>query len=163
MLSAIVAIGNNSVIGKGNKLIWHIPEDLKRFKEITLGHNLIMGRKTFQSLPGILPKRKHIVITRDKDFKVEDPRVLVVHSLDSLKEYVYSKEENFVVGGGEIYKFLLPYTEKLYITRVHEDFHGDTFFPDYAETDWKIVFQEKGLKDEKNPYNYEYLIYERRD
>ena len=104
MISIIVAIANDNVIGKDNKLIWHISEDLKRFKRITNNHKMIMGRKTFQSLPGVLPNREHIIITRDSNFNVDSNQVSICHDLDSLiKKYENSEEEVFIIGGAEIY------------------------------------------------------------
>ena len=103
MLSIIVAVAKNNVIGKDNKLIWHLPEDLKRFKRITTGHTIIMGRKTFESLGRVLPNRKHIVLSKDKDFKVDDENVQVINDISLLGEYISSEEENFVIGGASIY------------------------------------------------------------
>ena len=161
MLTAVVAVANNNAIGKDNDLLVKIPRDLKRFKDITTGHTMILGRKNFESLPRVLPNRHHIILTRNKDFKVEDDRVTVIHSINDLKPYIESKEEYFVVGGGEIYKQLLPYTDKVYLTRVHADFKADTVFPELKEDEWEIIHKEKGIKDEQNPYDYEYIDYKR--
>ncbi|MBU3228251.1 dihydrofolate reductase [Clostridium algidicarnis] len=161
MLTAVVAVANNNAIGKDNDLLVKIPRDLKRFKDITTGHTMILGRKNFQSLPRVLPNRHHIVLTRDKDFKVEDDRVTVIHSTEDLKPYIESKEEYFVVGGGQIYKLLLPYTDKVYITKVNATLYADTFFPDLKEDQWEITHKEKGIRDEQNPYDYEYINYKR--
>ncbi|MBB6632295.1 dihydrofolate reductase [Clostridium algidicarnis] len=161
MLTAVVAVANNNAIGKDNDLLVKIPRDLKRFKDITTGHTMILGRKNFQSLPRVLPNRHHIVLTRDKDFKVEDDRVTVIHSTEDLKPYIESKEEYFVVGGGQIYKLLLPYTDKVYITKVNAALDADTFFPDLKEDEWEITYKEKGIRDEQNPYDYEYIDYKR--
>ncbi len=161
MLTAVVAVANNNAIGKDNDLLVKIPRDLKRFKDITTGHTMILGRKNFESLPRVLPNRHHIILTRNKDFKVEDDRVTVMHSINDLKPYIESKEEYFVVGGGEIYKQLLPYTDKVYLTRVHADFKADTVFPELKEDEWEIIHKEKGIKDEQNPYDYEYIDYKR--
>ena len=136
MLSLIVAIAENNVIGKDNKLIWHISEDLKRFKSITSGNTMLMGRKTFESLPGVLPGRKHIIITRDDKYTVDSEQVSVINDLDSfIRTHENSDDEIFVIGGAEIYKQLLPHCQKLYLTKVHESFDGDTYFPeiDYSE------------------------------
>lgn len=162
MLSIIVAIANNNVIGKDNKLIWHLPEDLKRFKELTTGKTIIMGRKTFESLGRVLPNRKHIVITRNKDLKIESDMVHIITDTNELEQYINSKEEAFVIGGGTIYKMLMPYAEKLYITKINENFEGDTYFPEIDEKEWKIESKEKGKTDEKNPYKYEYITYIRK-
>lgn len=161
MLSIIVAVAENSVIGKDNKLIWHLPEDLKRFKKLTTGHTIIMGRKTFESLGRVLPNRKHVILCNDMELNIEDENVEVLEDISMLKQYIDSTEENFVIGGATIYKLLLPYANKIYLTLIHEKFEGDVFFPEIDEGEWKIVETEKGLKDEKNPYDYEYITYTR--
>ncbi|MCI8396221.1 MAG: dihydrofolate reductase [Clostridia bacterium] len=159
MLSIIVAIAKNNAIGKDNKLIWHLPEDLKRFKELTTGKTIIMGRKTFESLGRVLPNRKHIVITRNKDLKIENEMVECITDTKELEQYINSKEELFVIGGATIYKMLMPYTKKMYITKIDEEFEADTYFPVIDEKEWKVENREKGKKDEKNPYEYEYITY----
>ncbi|GKU27370.1 dihydrofolate reductase [Clostridium folliculivorans] len=158
MLSIIAAISENGVIGNNNDLIWHLPADLKRFKKITSGHTVILGRKTFQSLPGVLPNRYHIIITKDKNFFVEDENVEVVNSLDEIiTRFSNTEDEVFIIGGGEIYSQLLPYTSKLYITKVKKHFDGDTFFPDIDDSSWNIVEQEIGVEDERNTIPYEFI------
>ena len=123
MISIICAIARNNVIGNNNSMIWHIPSDLKRFKSITSGSTIIMGRKTFESLPGVLPKRKHIVITRDKNYTVNNESIEVLHSVDDvLKKYENSNEEVFIIGGGQIYKEFLPHANKLYLTILKQEF-----------------------------------------
>ncbi len=159
MLSIIVAIAKNNAIGKDNKLIWHLPEDLKRFKELTTGKTIIMGRKTFESLGRVLPNRKHIVITRNKDLKIENEMVECITDTKELEQYINSKEELFVIGGATIYKMLMPYTKKMYITKIDDEFEADTYFPVIDEKEWKVENREKGKKDEKNPYEYEYITY----
>lgn len=162
MLSIIVAVAKNNVIGKDNKLIWHLPEDLKRFKRLTTNHNIIMGRKTFESLGRVLPNRKHIVLCNDAELNVNDEKVNIIDDVSKLDEYINSNEENFVIGGASIYKLLLPKTEKLYITKINQEFEGDVYFPEIKEDEWKIIEREKGLKDDKNPYDYEYVTYVRK-
>ena len=159
MLSIIVAVAKNNVIGKDNKLIWHLPEDLKRFKRLTTGHNIIMGRKTFESLGRVLPNRKHIILCNDAELNIEDENVEVLDDVSKLEKYINSDEENFVIGGASIYKLLLPKAEKLYITEINQEFEGDVYFPEIKEDEWKIIEREQGLKDEKNPYDYEYVTY----
>lgn len=159
MLSIIVAVAENNVIGKDNKLIWHLPEDLKRFKKLTTGHTIIMGRKTFESLGRILPNRKHVILCNDMELNIEDENVEVLEDISMLKQYIDSTEENFVIGGATIYKLLMPYANKLYLTLIHEEFEGDVYFPEIKEKDWKVIEREKGLKDEKNPYDYEYITF----
>lgn len=162
MLSIIVAVANKQVIGKDNQLIWHLPEDLKRFKKLTTGHTIIMGRKTFESLGRILPNRKHVILCNDAQLNIQDENVEILEDIYLLKPYIESQEEYFVIGGATIYKLLMPYTQKMYITKIHEDFEGDVYFPEIKEQEWKIIQTEKGLKDNKNPYDYEYITYERK-
>lgn len=155
MLSIIVAVGNDNAIGKDNNLLWHIPEDLKRFKRITDGKTIIMGRKTFESLPRVLPNRFHVVLTRDESFKVEHEDVKVIHSLEEIKTYINSEEEAFIIGGGEIYKLLMPYAQKLYLTRVYKSYDADTFFPNIDMNEWSVSYNE--LHDENEELKYEYI------
>ena len=162
MLSIIVAKAKNNIIGKDNKLLWKLPADLQRFKELTTGHIIIMGRKTFESLGRVLPNRKHIVFTQNPDFKVNDENVQVVHSMLEIQEYIESEEECFVIGGAMIYNLLMPYVNKMYITQIDKDFEGDAFFPRIDETKWKEVEREKGVKDENNNLEYEFISYEKK-
>ena len=162
MLSTIVAIANNNVIGKDNKLIWHLPEDLKRFKQITTGKNIIMGRKTFESLGRVLPNRKHIILCNDMEMDIDNENVEILDDISKLDKYINSDEENFVIGGATIYKLLMPYVNKLYITKINEDFVGDVYFTEIKEEEWKEISKEKGLKNDENPYDYEYITYVRK-
>ena len=162
MLSIIVAKAQNNIIGKDNKLLWHISEDLKRFKDITTGHTIIMGRKTFESLGRVLPNRKHIVFTQNPDFKVNDENVKIVHSMLEIQEYIENKEENFVIGGAMIYNLLMPYANKMYITEIHKDFEGDTVFPKINLDIWEEVSREKGEDIEQNNLEYDFVVYERK-
>lgn len=161
MLSIIVAKAKNNIIGKDNKIIWNLPEDLKHFKELTTGHTIIMGRKTFESLGGVLPNRKHIIFSQNPDFKVNNENVEVVHSLLQIQDLIEGEEEAFVIGGAMIYNFLMPYVKKMYVTEINEEFDGDSFFSKINENTWKEVNREKGIKDEKNNLDYEFVIYER--
>lgn len=162
MLSIIVAIANENVIGKDNKLIWHLPEDLKRFKRLTTGHTIIMGRKTFESLGRILPNRKHIILCNDATMNIEDENVEILEDISLLDKYINSEEENFVLGGATIYKLLMPYCNKMYITKINQSFVGDVYFPEIKEDEWKILKKEKGIKNEANPFDYEYIDYIRK-
>ena len=162
MLSTIVAIANNNVIGKDNKLIWHLPEDLKRFKQITTGKNIIMGRKTFESLGRVLPNRKHIILCNDMEMDIDNENVEILDDISKLDKYINSGEENFVIGGATIYKLLMPYVNKLYITKINQDFEGDVYFPEIKEAEWEEISKEKGLKNDENPYDYEYITYVRK-
>ena len=148
-VNAIDAIGKNRELGKSNNLLWRIPHDLARFKRITMGHPIIMGRKTFESIGKPLPGRPNIIITRDKSFEAEG--CLVTHSiedaLDEAKEL--DDDEVFIIGGGEIYKQALPQTDKLYLTLIHDEKEGDVFFPDYSEFTKETFCEEhehEGLK-----------------
>lgn len=161
MLSIIVAVANNNVIGKNNTLIWHLPEDLKRFKKLTTGHTIIMGRKTFESLGRVLPNRKHIVLSTNKEYKIDNENVEVIYNISDLEKYQNDQEEHFIIGGAKIYSLLLPYAEKMYITKINENFEGDVYFPSINEDEWKEVFKEKGKRNEKNDFDYEYINYER--
>lgn len=158
MISISVAVANNNVIGKDNKLLWHISEDLKRFKSITSNKKMIMGRKTFESLPGILPNREHIVVTRDVTFKVDSDKVTLVHDLNLLlKDYSKCEDEIFVIGGAEIYKQLLPYTQKIYLTKIDETFDGDTYFPEINYDEFKAEYTSEKFTDEKNGLHYTFI------
>lgn len=146
MISIIVAKTIKNYIGKDNKLLFHISEDLKRFKEITNGHKIIMGRKTFESLPKVLDNRDHIIITRDKDYKVNSNKIEISNNIEEIVEkYQNSNEEVFVIGGGEIYNQLLPYTNKLYLTIIESDIEGDTKFPLLNINDWNAVYRKRVL------------------
>jgi len=158
MISIIVAIAQNDVIGKDNKLLWHISEDLKRFKRITTNKKMIMGRKTFESLPGILPNREHIVVTRDKNYTVDSNQVTIVHDLNPLLDkYSSCEEQIFVIGGAEIYKQLLPYAQKLYLTKIGTSFEGDTYFPKINYNDYKTEYISEQFTDEKSGLNYTFI------
>lgn len=161
MLSMIVAIANNNVIGKENKLLWNIPEDLKRFKEITTGKTIIMGRNTFESLGKILPDREHVVLCSSGELEVDSSDVKIVKGTYELEEYINSSKECFVIGGGIVYRILMKYANKLYITKINEDFEGDTYFPEINENEWEIIDRQVGIKNDENPYDYEYITYAR--
>ena len=158
MLSIIVAKASNDIIGGDNKLLWHISEDLKRFKEITSNHTIIMGRKTFESLPKVLPNRHHVILTSNKNYKVDSDSVTIVNNIEEIVDkYKDSVEEAFIIGGGEIYKTLMPYTKKLYLTRVYKDFEGDTTFPSINYDEWKVVNKSDIKVNEKDNLNYDFI------
>ena len=162
MLSIIVAVAKNNVIGKDNKLIWHLPEDLKRFKRITTNKNIIMGRKTFESLGRVLDNRKHIILCNDMEMNIDNENVLVLDDISKLDSYINSSEESFVIGGATIYKLLMKYCNKLYVTHIDEDFEGDVYFPDIDMNDWEVENKEIGVKNMDNPYSYRYVTYVRK-
>lgn len=162
MLSIIAAISSNNVIGKNNKLLWHIPMDLKRFKNITTGKTIIMGRKTFESLPGVLPKRHHVIITRNKDYMVNDENIEIVNCLkDALTKYENSEEEVFIIGGGEIYKELLPKVNKIYLTKLNKAYEGDTYFPKINPFEWRELERIDVLENDSNPTSFSFVTLER--
>lgn len=161
MLSIIVAVAENNAIGKDNDLIWYISDDLKRFKRLTTGHTILMGRKTYESLPnGALPKRENVVITRDKNLKLD--KCTMLYSIeDAIERYAQSEEEIFVIGGGSIYEKLLPYANKIFLTKVHSSFEADVFFPEIDEKKWKLVTEEHHEKGEKNEFDFSFIDLER--
>lgn len=161
MISLLVAMDRNHVIGFENDMPWHIPNDLKFFKNKTNGHSIVMGRKTFESLGRVLPNREHIVLSRSQISLPEEVKLI-----NDLKVVLEWNEENpdkeiFIIGGGDIYKQMLPFADRMYITSINESFKGDTFFPRFNESDWKLTSKEKGIKDDKNPYDYYFLQYNR--
>ena len=162
MLSIIVAIAKNNAIGKDNKLLWHLPEDLKRFKRLTTGHNIIMGRKTFESLGRVLPNRHHIILCNDAKLNIQDENVEILDDISKLDKYINSEEENFVIGGATMYKLLMPYAKKMYITEIDKDFDGDVYFPEISLNEWKATEREQGPEDNENDFEYEYVTYERK-
>ena len=161
MLSIIVAKAKNNIIGKNNELVWHLPEDLKHFKELTTGHTIIMGRKTYESLGKPLPNRKHIIFSQNPDFKVHEENVQGVHSLLEIQDLIEGKEEAFVIGGAMIYNFLMPYVKKMYVTEIKQEFDGDAFFPIIDSEKWKETSRTTGIKNEENNLDYDFVTYEK--
>lgn len=160
MVTIIAAIAANNALGKDNQLIWHLPVDLKRFKKTTLNHAVIMGRKTYESLGKPLPNRANILITRDENYKAEG--CLVVNSVkEALKAAAEVDENPFILGGAEIYKQAMPFTDKLDITFVHHQFEADVFFPEIDKTIWKETSRENFKADENNKYDYSFVTFER--
>lgn len=160
ILSLIVATDEENGIGKDNQLMWHLPKDLKFFKNTTSGHTVIMGRKTFDSIGKPLPKRRNIVITRQKNLSISG--VEIFNTLADALEACADEEEVFVVGGGEIYKQALPLAHKLYQTKVHHIFNADTFFPEINPLEWELISREDHAKDEQHPYSFSFLISSKR-
>jgi len=157
MISLIFAMGKNNALGYNNKMPWHLPADFAYFKNVTMGKPVIMGRKTFESIGKPLSGRINIVISRSKSFSHEG--CLVVESVDKAIEQAKDKD-SFIIGGADIYKAFLPIADRLYITEIDADFEADTFFPNIDYSKWKLISNEHGVKDEKNPYNYKFLVYE---
>ncbi|MBU2632580.1 dihydrofolate reductase [Patescibacteria group bacterium] len=162
-ISLIVAVDNKNGMGKVGKMPWHVPADLKRFKELTTGKIIIMGRKTFDSIGRILPNRTNIIITRDKDYKVGG--AVVVNSLEEaikLSKQKLTSQKNldsgiFIIGGGEIFRQSMKIADRIYLTKIKGDFNADTFFPDYSDFK-KNLFEELG---EDNGYKYKFLELEK--
>ena len=158
-LSIIVAVSDNETIGKENKLPWRLSSDLKRFKSITMGNSILMGRKTFESLPKLLPGRKTVILTRQEGYKYEG--AIVVDSLASAIEACREESEAFVIGGAEVYHQAIPLASRLYLTKVHAEIDGDTFFPPIDWDDWRLLEKSQHETDEKNQYPTTFCIYER--
>jgi dihydrofolate reductase len=156
MIASIFALSANQVIGRDNKLPWHLPADLKFFKATTLHHPIIMGRKTFESIGKPLPQRTSIIITRQPDYKA--PGAQVVNSLtDAIEAGKTIKEEIFIIGGAEILKEALPLIDTMYLTRIHAEFEGDVFYPAIKEQEWEEIWREDHQPDEKNLYSYSFI------
>lgn len=157
-ISIIVAIGSNRAIGKDNRLLWHLSDDLKRFKKLTTGHTLIMGRNTFLSLPnGALPRRRHIVISHMAEESFEGCEM--ARSMEEAIELAGTTGECFVIGGGMVYQQFLPLAGKLYLTQVHASFEADTFFPEIDFSKWKALNTEEVEAGEHNQYRHTYTEY----
>jgi dihydrofolate reductase len=163
-ISIVVAASENNAIGKDNRLIWRLPDDMKFFKEKTVGHCVVTGRKNYESIPDKfrpLPDRINIVVTRSKDYQA--PGAIVVHSVeDAIKKAVDLGETDLaIIGGGEIYRESLRHTDVIWLTRVHHEFEAHTFFPVLDPTEWKITWREEHQADEKHAYAFTFLKYER--
>ena len=159
-ISIIVAIASNNAIGKDNDLLWHISNDLQRFKRLTENHFIVMGKRTYYSLPRRpLPKRTNMVITDVAKEQIDN--CLMAYSIEDAVAKMQNEKENFIIGGGSIYEQFMPLANKLYITRVHKDFDADTFFPEVSFTDWKLVEKTDVEDDNQNDFNYSFEIYER--
>ncbi|KWX77628.1 dihydrofolate reductase [Paenibacillus riograndensis] len=159
-ISLIWAMAANGVIGKDNDMPWHLPRDFDYFKSQTLGKRMLMGRKTWDSLGGKpLKGRTSIVLTRDRSFAPEGAEI--VHSLEEAVAEGRRDDELMVIGGAEIYKMMLPYADKLLVTRIAQDFEGDTRFPEVDWSGWREISNSPGFRDEKNPYDYRFYVYER--
>ena len=159
-LSIIVAIAKNGVIGLKNQLPWHLPEDLKHFKEITMGRPILMGDRTFESLGRPLPGRENVVLTLDKNYSAKG--VVILHSLDEAVKR-YADEEAFVIGGATIYKLALPLADKLYLTLIDKDFEGDAFFPEIdLKKDFQMIEESPRFISEKDKIPFQFKVYQRR-
>lgn len=151
----------NRLIGKDNQLPWHLPNDLKYFKEVTMGHKIVMGRKTFESIGKPLPGRENIVLSTNPNFVADGCKMY--HSIDAFLQDTKKRldEEFFIIGGAMIYETFLPHADRLYITEIDGEFEGDTYFPNFNKHDWKIIAEKEGQVDEKNPHPHRFVVYER--
>ncbi|WP_418264039.1 dihydrofolate reductase [Flavobacterium faecale] len=157
MIIMIAAAAENNALGKNNQMIWHLPNDFKRFKALTTGHHIIMGRKTFESFPKPLPNRTHIVISRQKEYAPEG--CIVVSSIEEALSACPKDQDVFIIGGGEIYQLALPHSDKIELTRVHYSFAADAFFPEIESEKWELTQCESHPKDEKHLFEYSFETY----
>lgn len=159
MITMIAAVGERNELGKDNDLVWHLPDDFKRFKQFTTGHHIIMGRRTFESFPKPLPNRTHIIITRNTDYSTDGGKV--VYSLEEAIQEAQIDKNPYIIGGGQIYKQAMTLADAIELTRVHGEFEADTFFPEIDKSVWKLVNTEYHPKDDKHKYDFTYERYER--
>ena len=159
-LTIIAAVSTNNVIGFNNKLIWNIPNDLKRFKELTLGHSVIMGRKTFESLPNPLPKRRNIIITKNKDYSRDG--IEVTSNIEDAIDLCKNDSQPFIIGGGEIYSQTIEIVDKIELTRVYKDYQGDAFFPDIPRDKFELTNELVNYLDDDSSTKYSFLTYIRK-
>ena len=172
MITIIAAASENNALGKDNDLVWHLPDDFKRFKELTSGNYILMGRKTYESFPKPLPNRKHLIITRQKDYQVPencfvfDSIQSALHAFDNIQSTFdevleFLDKDIWIIGGGEIYKQSMEIADRIELTRVHSEFEADTFFPEIVE-EWELVKEEYHPADERHKYDFTYLTYDRK-
>lgn len=162
IISFIVAAARNRVIGRDNRMIWKLSDDMKRFRRLTTGHHVLMGRKTFESLGRPLKNRTNIIVTRQEDYKAEGAEVF--HSVDAAMAFAREngEEELFIIGGGEIYTMLLPAADRIYLTRVLADPEGDAYFPEIDGAQWRVILEEAHLADDRNDHDFVFIDMERR-
>ena len=156
----IAAVAENKALGKNNDLLWHLPLDFKRFKEITSGHHIIMGRKTFESFPKPLPNRTHVIITRQKDFKHDG--CIVVQDIEKAIAVCPKEDDLYIIGGGEIYKQFIHLADQLDITRIHNSFEADVYFPEIDPEIWELTSEIFNPKDEKHLFDYTFQTFGRK-
>ena len=154
-ISLIAAMAEDRMIGRENRLPWHLPADLRRFKALTMGKPMLMGRNTWESLPGLLPGRAHIVITAKRDYIAEG--CTIVHAIDDALQAAGDASELMVIGGANLYRQMLPLAHKIYLTQISATLEGDSFFPKYDQAAWREIERESHLADERNPYPYTFL------
>ena len=160
MITIIAAVAENNALGKNNTLLWHLPDDFKRFKQITSGHHIIMGRKTFESFPKPLPNRTHIIISRQKDYSPEG--CIVLDSLEKAIEKCAKNETVFIIGGGEIYNQSLDIVDRLDITKVHTSIDADVYFPEIDTNVWQLISEEFHSKDDNHAFDFTFQIFSKK-
>ncbi len=161
-ISLIAAVAKNGVIGNAGKIPWRLPDDMKHFRETTLHHPVIMGRKTYESIGKPLPERDNIIVTRKERY--EAPGCTVVHTLDDALDAARQSgaEETFIIGGAELYREAMSVADRLYLTEIKEDFEGDAFFPAVSSLEWKKMSEKRGIVDEKNPHPHAFFVFEKK-
>ncbi|HEX8575744.1 MAG TPA: dihydrofolate reductase [Flavobacterium sp.] len=160
MIVMIAAVAQNNALGKDNQLVWHLPDDFRRFKQLTSGHYIIMGRKTFESFPKPLPNRTHVVITSQKNYQQES--CIIVHSIEEALKAVPHDDDVYIIGGGQIYELGMAFADALEITRVHADFEADAFFPVIDNNKWQLVKEEFHPKDDRHIYEFTYQTFKKK-
>lgn len=160
MITLIAAAAENNALGKDNAMLWHLPDDFKRFKEITTGHYIIMGRKTFESFPKPLPNRTHVIITRQKGYAPAG--CIVVDSMENAIAACPKDEDIFIIGGGEIYNLGMPFADTIELTRVHDSFEADAFFPEINRNEWELISEEYHPSDEKHKVDFSFQTFARK-
>jgi len=157
----IAAVAQNNALGIDNEMIWHLPDDFKRFRQLTSGHHIIMGRKTFESLPKLLPNRTHVIITSQKDYR-QEKNAIVVHSIEEALKAVPNNDDAYIIGGGQIYDLGMAFADVLEITKVHADFEADAFFPVIDNNKWQLVKEEFHPKDDRHNYDFTYQTFKKK-
>ncbi len=162
MFSYIIAIGDNNEMGHNNGLPWRLPKEVRYFRSVTEWHTIIMGRRTFESLPYVLPNRRHIVLTKDKEYKFDNPNVVIVNKLEEVFEICNDIEENFIIGGAEIFKIFMPYVERIYLTIVHGNFEADVYFFPLNMDEWIETKKWEATLDNINKIPHTYYVLDRK-
>lgn len=158
----IAAAGDGNELGRDGELPWHLPDDFRHFKQQTTGHPMVMGRKTFETFPKPLPNRLHLIVTRDRSYRVDHPACQVVHSLEEAFDALADRERVYIIGGGEIYRQALPHATGVELTRVHGRFEADTYFPELDPAHWELVASEDHPADDRHAYSFTFQRYKKR-
>lgn len=162
MYSFMIAVGDNNEMGLDMGLPWRLPKEVRYFRSVTEWHTIIMGRKTFESLPRVLPNRRHIVLTREKDYTYDDPNVIIVNTLEEVFKLCDDKEENFIIGGAEIFRIFMPYVKRIYLTIVHGNFKADVYFFPLNMDEWIVTRKWEATLDEINNIPHTYYVLDKK-